>query len=343
MSTFRYLPAHHLAGRAHVIIDGASRPGTAYTLSHWPHTPTPRELDADLSTEIVRNALRHPERLPAQVDLVSIDHYDVDGVVALALAVVDGLESEYGPLLVGAARVGDFDVVTDRHAALIAFTLNALDDPERSTGPGASALSGPRDPLEHCGARAAKAMGILFELAGDPERFEAWWREEWDAYDSSVRALADGRAAIEEDPALDLAVVRVDPGVTADGRAAWGSATLHRAAVHSATTCLRVATVAPGRMEFHYRYESWVRLTSRRPRRRVDLERLAHELTAAETAACRWAFDGAGSVSGSLHPIGDAASTIEPERFVELVRGELATLDDGPAAWDPYPPTPHRH
>src|SRR5271155_67758 len=97
---FRYVPAHLLAGRAHVIVDGAARPGTAATLSHWPATPTPAELGADLSAEIVRRARRRPELLPAGVDLASIDHDDVDGVVALALLVVDGLDRQYGPLLV---------------------------------------------------------------------------------------------------------------------------------------------------------------------------------------------------------------------------------------------------
>jgi hypothetical protein len=98
-----------------------------------------------------------------------------------------------------------------------------------------------------------------------------------------------------------------------------------------------VATVAGDRLEFHFRYESWVRLAGRRPRPRVDLERLAQLLTAAEETTGRWAFDGAGSITGSLHLVGEGAvSTIEPERFVELVAAELALLDDGPPAWDPY-------
>jgi hypothetical protein len=36
--------------------------------------------------------------------------------------------------------------------------------------------------------------------------------------------------------------------------------------------------------------------------------------------------------------VGDAGSTIDPGRFLELLYGELAAEDTGPAAWDPYGP-----
>ncbi len=321
-----------------MIVDGAPRPGTAYTLSHWPHTPTPPDLDADLSTEIVRLALRRPERLPPGIGVASIDHYDVDGVVALALLVLDGLDAAHGPLLVEAARVGDFDVVTDPRAALIAFALSALADGDRGKWNVPLAPLGSPDPLERTGTTAGEALDLLPDLAADPQRFEPLWRREWDAYDASARALAGGGATIEDVPALDLAVVRIDDDRAAVAGATWESAPLHRAAVHSATACLRVAILAAGRMEFYYRYESWVRLAGRRPKPRVDLERLAHDLTAAEKSAGRWAFDGAASIVGALHMVGDATSTIEPERFIDMVRAELTTLDEGPPAWDPYRP-----
>jgi len=323
--SFRYVPAHLLAGEPHVIVDGAARPGTVYTLSHWPGTPTPPSLNADLSAEIVRLALAAGETLPA-VDVASIDHYDVDGVVALALLVIEGLDAEHGPILVEAARVGDFDVVTDRRAALIAFALNAIDDHEKAR---------PRDTFEYGGVVAGKALDVLSALAADPQRFESLWRAECAAYDASVRALAEGAATIEEIPELDLAVVTVAP--RHHGAPSWGSWPIHRAAVHSETDCLRVATLAGGRMEFRYRYESWVRLATRRPRPRVDLDQLARDLTAAEAASARWTFDGAGSITGSLHLIGDdTTTTLEPRRIVDMISGALAALDRGPPAWDPY-------
>ncbi len=200
---YRFVPPRELAGRPHVMVDGAARLGTVATLSHWPGTPTPPALRADLSAEIARLALRHPEQLPSGLEVASIDHYDVDGVVALALVVLEGLDDAVGPLLVEAARVGDFDVVTDRRAALIAFSLNALG----RAGP----VGEGGDPPDRLGAVAAEALALLPSLASDPEDFRHLWRDEYRAYQASVEALAEGWATIEEFPDVDLAVLRVDP------------------------------------------------------------------------------------------------------------------------------------
>jgi uncharacterized protein DUF6687 len=335
VKTFHYLSPHLLDGSDHLIVDGAPRFGTVGTLSHWPGTPTPAALRADLSTEIARVARRRSDLLPAGVDTVSIDHFDVDGVLAVALLVVDGLDDEHGPVLVEAARVGDFDVVTDRRAALIAFALNGL---QRQVA--AEYAEAPRPQhdqvLESDGEAAGRALKVIVDLAADPDRFAPWWRDEWRAYDASREALAAGRITIEEVPDLDLAVVRVDPGVDVTSTR-WKSAPLHPAAIHSATSRLRVATVAGDRGELRYRYESWVRLVSRRPRPRVDLDRLAGELTALETDGARWVFDGAGALRAALHlKEPDTGTSIDTERLIELMRRGLRTADQGLPAWDPY-------
>jgi hypothetical protein len=108
------------------------------------------------------------------------------------------------------------------------------------------------------------------------------------------------------------------------------------------TPCLRVATIAAGRVEVRYRYESWVRLVSRRPRPRVDLAPVAAELTRAETAGARWVFDGAGAITGALHLADGPATTLDPQFVVDVVCGRLVVLDTGPPAWDPYAARPRR-
>jgi hypothetical protein len=330
MDRFRFVAPHLLGDVPHVMVDGAPRRATVYTVSHWPRTPTPTWLVGDLSTEMALQARRYPERLPGPVEVASIDHYDTDGIIALALLVLDGLDEGHGPLLVEAARVGDFDVVTDRRAALVAFALQALEDVD----PAGARRPAPSNGVEQLAVVADDALGVLPDLVADPGRFAYLWGAECAAYDASLEAMAAGHVTIEEIPELDLAIVRVGHD---DSAAHWKGAPLHRAAVHSATSCLRVATVVGARMELRYRYESWVRLATRRPRPRVDLERLAAELAATETAPNRWVFDGAGALRGALHLArADAASTIHPERFLDLLTSALAVLDAGPPAWDPY-------
>ncbi|HTZ07768.1 MAG TPA: DUF6687 family protein, partial [Acidimicrobiales bacterium] len=178
-------------------------------------------------------------------------------------------------------------------------------------------------------------LRLLPDLVEDPERHEELWGPEWRAFDAAVAVLGDGGATVEEHPEHDLAVVRLEgahPGLAA---AAWDGAPLHRAAVHSATTCLRVLTVSGPHLELRYRYESWVRLVSRPVRPRVDLEAVAARLTAMEGGGARWRFDGAGAITPALHPVAAAPSTIDPERLVDVVCAALAELDAGPPAWDP--------
>jgi hypothetical protein len=317
------------------MVDGAPRPGAVCTLSHWPGTPTPVKLWHDVSAGIVLRALACPGFLPDGVEVASIDHYDADGVIALGLLCVESLAEEHGPLLVDAARVGDFDVVTDRAAAPVAFALGSLGDVERA----AAALDVPvpsGDVMDRTAWAVTEALRLLPGLAADPEPHRALWSDEADAFDASGRALSEGWASIEERSAHDLAIVRVDVGHPDAARAAWGGAPLHPGAVHSATDHLRVATMAGGRVELRYRYESWVRLETRRPLPRVDLAAVATELTRMEAGGSRWVFDGAGALTGALHLADRGASTLDPEDVVDLVYQRLEILDAGPPAWDPY-------
>jgi hypothetical protein len=331
----QYVPAGLLAGRPHIIVDGAPRPGTVCTLSHWPGTPTPKELWDDVSAGIVVRALARPDLLPDDVEVASIDHYDADGVIALGLLCIEGLAADHGPLLVEAACVGDFDVVSSRRAALVAFAVAFLGDVDRAEALlGASAPHG--EVMERCAWSATEALRLLPSLVEDPDRHRTLWVDEADAYDASSRALVEGWASIEDRPEHDLAIVRIDVTHPHAAAAVWGGTPLHLAAVHSATERLRVVTIAAGAVELRYRYESWVRLVSRRPRPRVDLTTVATELTAAETAGARWVFDGAGAITGALHVVtGEGATTLDPEVVVDSVCRNLAILDAGPPAWDP--------
>ena len=315
---YRFVGAPDLHAVPHVMVDGAPRDGTVCALSHWPGTPTPRALWADLSAEIVLKALEHPGFIPDEVEVASVDHEDVDGVVSVALLCVEGLAASHGPLLVEAARVGDFGVVLDRTAALVAFAVAAV--------------------LDRAGRGRAneQALNSLPALVADHGAYESLWRDEAASFDASGDAIAREWASIEERPELDLAVVRVDTRHPDAPSAAWGGDPLHRAAVHSATSCLRVATITPGRFEVRFRYESWVRLATRRPRPRVDLSYAARQLCEAETGGARWTFDGAGAITPALRVVGGGPSSLSPAHFLDVVCGQLSELDRGEPAWDPY-------
>ncbi len=264
------------------MVDGAARPGTVMTLSHWAHSATPRKLRKDLSAEIVLRALEEGYVDTAGTDLATIDHYDEDGVAALALLLLPGLAERHSGVLVEAARVGDFGVVRDRRGALVAFGIATLGDALRTPlhvpRPARDARTGH---LDMCALATRHALSIIDELASDPQRFESLWRDEAAALDAAMAGM--GRwVRIEEIPEHDLAIVRVDPAASGAGLAVWGDHVIHPAAVYSSTARLRIATVAGDRLEVRFRYESWVRLASRRPRLRVDLTSFASILDSLE-------------------------------------------------------------
>lgn len=339
-AAWRYVPAGELADRPHVVVDGAASPATACTLSHWPRTPTPRQLWADTSAEIVLRALRRPRLLPAGVELATVDHYDADGAIALALLVVGGLAERHGVVLADAARAGDFDVIRSRRGALVAFALEALRARSASSS-GAAAVSDdeacrPGRAPDATAAATYAALELLPSLVEEPEEFEDLWGPEASAYDAACTLRDRQTVRIEEHPALDLAVVRGDHDALAAAGAGWNGAAVHPAAVHSATACLRVAVVAGAHYELHFRYETWVRLTGRRPRLRVDLSALAETLTEAEADRGRWRFDGAGAITPVLCRADGAESTLSPERWLAEVGQALDALDRRAPAWDPY-------
>jgi hypothetical protein len=180
---------------------------------------------------------------------------------------------------------------------------------------------------------------MLAELPGlmnDPSRYREFWEDEFNHWQDSEQAIADGRVVIDEYPQLDLAVVRIptDMPVRIVRRylRKW-QRSVHPFAVHNVTDCSRIVWIKGASLEMQYRYESWVQLASRRPLLRVDLSDLASELSDRETAGGEWLFEGVNEVAPRLMLRGSCRSSIAPADFL----GHLfAALESAPPAWDPY-------
>jgi hypothetical protein len=211
-----------------------------------------------------------------------------------------------------------------------------LSDPSRTPLESVRALGNERAKhLEICELAAEHALTIISELADQPSRFESLWHDEAVAFDAAAGGIGDW-IEIEEVPEHDLAIVKVAPDRSLGESAGWGEHLVHPAAVNSATDMMRIATVAGKRMELRYRYETWVRMETWRPRPRVDLSGLAAALTGLEPAGVRWSFDGAGAIRPVLKVVGDAPSGVPADQFLEEVKKSFADLDSGRSAWDPY-------
>lgn len=386
-----YVSCEELGDRPHVMVDGAARPGSVLTLSHWPQSPTPPLLARDLSGEIVLDLLtavrrveacgpeagptgpvvgpagpeagsaaaaagRRPPRRPGRgprydrpedeviaaavgaaegAVAVTSDHFDEDGLIALYGLVAPEAALRDRELLVEVASCGDFGVVTSDVAAQICFAIGPLAEKETAQGSGTS-------------ERFSATLPRLPELLEHPARFKSLWSEVWASLVAGRAALANGGIAIDEYPHVDLAVVRrVRPSPALDlsppdldraGRRGLDrlvdtvAPPRHPVAVHSATSAGRVLAFDGDRCELHLRYESWVRVVSRRVPLRPDLAQLARQLSAKEPSGRQWEENGVGAIVARLCPAG-GRTEIDPDLIVTSV---CDFLESAPPAWDPF-------
>lgn len=332
----RFVPVGQLADRPNVIADGAALPSTVLTLSHWPASPTPADLAEDTSARIAFRYLADAKRWPA-ADAVSNDHFDQDGLVTVYALVSPDEAGVRQAVLEDVAAAGDFATFTERDSARVSFALAALADPERSPlGP--ALLGAPYSEL--CAGLYDELLGMLPELVDGVELHRGLWEEEDAALAAAETALAAGDITIEEVPDLDLAVVTIPANRSARLATRFSSrrdAACHPAAINNATSALRILTVQGRRYELVYRYESWVKYTSRRPLPRVDLAPLADELQQEERNGARWSFDGVAALVPSLRLVDGHESDLAPPRLQEMVERFLAAA---PPAWDPYASRP---
>ena len=145
---FRYVPSCKLGELPNVIVDGAPNEHTVLTLSHWPKSGTPSGLMRDTSAEIASVYLEAPN-LHGNVDVVSNNHFDEDGLVALFTLLEPELASAQRDLLLDVATTGDFGTYRRRDAARIVFTLSAYADPKLSPLPAELFQAADDDYQEH--------------------------------------------------------------------------------------------------------------------------------------------------------------------------------------------------
>ena len=328
----RFLPYDLTATTPNIIVDGSGNEQTVLTLSHWPKSGSPPGLRGDTSTSIVFNYLDTPE-VHVEAEAVSNNHFDEDGLVGIFALLQPMVAQRHRDLLVDVAQAGDFGVFERRHAARIAFVLSAYADPEVSPLP-TGLFTRPYADL--ASELYVQLLEVLPGLITSVEDYRSLWESEDARLTASEELINRGVITIEEQPDLDLAVVRLPEELTRQRVHRFTQQRLaecHPFALHNRTACSRLLLLQGRRAELQYRYESWVQFASRRPSPRVDLSQLASELNREETTGGRWVFDGVDQITPKLHLDGSEQTSVPIDTLVRLVEHHLRT---GPSAWDPY-------
>jgi hypothetical protein len=320
-----YVPFHLLGDKPNVIVDGIGNAKTRLTLSHWPGNKTPSQFKADLSAEIVFNFIDHGE-MPADVEAVSNNHFDEDGLVSL-FAILNPEEAcQNREFLIDVARAGDFARFEDRDAARVSWVISAWTDPDRSPL-NRTIFSGTHDQLS----------AVLFEellqrlpaIVDKIGHFETFWSAEDKFLDLTEDAIEKGLIEISEDSDADLAVVVIpDGGILGQGRppahaASWISSVCHPMAIHNRVDSHRVLVIHKRHFSFYYRYETWVDFVSKNLPPRIDLSAFARRLNELERGATHWQFSGVNDIIGRLTMREGSDSRLSPNEIVKLLTTEL--------------------
>jgi hypothetical protein len=326
----KFVPYHRLDGRPSVVVDGSPAPGTLLTVTHWPGFPPPAGIADDLSAQMAFHLLERPDLVPGEVEAVSNNHFDQDGLVSIYALVAPDDAVRRRRFLEDVASAGDFALGHDRDAARVSMVLAAL----------AGGDDLPADGGERTGVLYEDAIGRLPELCDHIGRYRDVWADEDATLAASDAAFEDGRAVIAERPDLDLAVVTVAEDTPEAGGHRFSHervSGLHPMAVNGRTERVTLARLRGRRYDVELRYEGWVQLQSRPVRARRDLAPLAARLQDEETGDAVWSATPVSGLLPRLH-LGDGQeSSIAPDRFVDLLTDHLRTA---PPAWDPYTPVP---
>ena len=330
--SMRFVPYDEMGSQPNLIVDGAASPSTVLTLSHWPKSGTPAALKRDTSAEIVFAYLDSPPH-HVNAEAVSNNHFDEDGLVGIYTLLNPASAQRQRDLLLDVARAGDFGTYHDRDAARIAFAISAFADAEQSPLPKelfALPYAAMAATLYH------RLLELLPRLFANPADYKKLWEAEDNKLTASEALIESGEITITERADIDLAVVSIPealPKETVHRFTQTREAECHPFAIHSRTERSRILLVRGKRIEFQYRYESWVQYVSKRPPARVDLSGLAAELNEEEASGGHWTFDGVDRITPRLYLEGSADSSLEPGDVERRLEQHLRV---GKAAWKPY-------
>ena len=164
-TALRYESYEQTADRPNVVVDGSPNAGTVVTLTHWPGIPCPPGTEADLSAQMAFRYLDRGADLHGAAEVVTNNHFDQDGLVAVYALSRPGDALARRDLLEDLAAAGDFGTFRSRDAARLSMAIDAYADPDRSPWTALPEDSDER-PVPGAAGAAARAGST------DPERRE---------------------------------------------------------------------------------------------------------------------------------------------------------------------------
>ena len=325
-----FLSYTELDGVPHIVVDGTAHKDSVIVLSHWANSGTNPGWIRDTSAEIVFDYLDH-HSIPSYIKYVSNDHYDQDGLVAMIALVNPHVAQKYRELLIDVAEAGDFGTYKDRKAARIAMALINMIAPDSGYFE-ESAYSLPYPQM--AALFYEKGLELLPEMLEDIDSFKALWEEEDEFLSYSEDLVKQQRVSIEEDVDNDMAVVTIPTGLGNRNFHRFSMnhfGAIHDIAIHNATRRARLFYIHGKKVQFKFRYETWVQLKNNIHPLRVNLSPLAEKLS--QIDCVKWTYDGSKNLVPLLCPEESRDTSLQPQDVLGLLTDELKF---GAVDWNPY-------
>lgn len=303
-------------------------------LSHWPGPPPPLPLAHDVTTGMalayVRATVTERQDLLGSFSVLTNDHYDTDGALALFTLLHPELALSHADLMIRAARTGDFRTWHGEDALAVDLTVWGVRESERS--PLREHLQAIDDYAQEAELCYRWLFAELPSILAEPFKWRALWHGRFDRIVDEYQRLLAGYFRVDDHKNLDLAVVYLREPVT------------RHLVVAAAGQRSRVLVVheRPGGYgyRFAYRNESWFLQVRDRTPPRFPLDDAVRELVELEpsrrgswwctpinSTSAQIGFGDAtqqADVFGDFRPDLDPASQLAPAVVLDVLRKTLS-------------------
>ncbi len=235
--------------------------------SHWQGNTTPPEVKADTSTEIALNLVASPNRaaLTNNIDLVTNNHFDADGVLSVWTVLNGERALEFRDLLISAAEAGDFSEHTSDDGVRVSIAIQGSDQAggdNDDASPLASFLAG--EEVVDDARSYELVLPEVERLLRNVNAYESLWRDGWNNVAAALESFTRGESRVVEYPEPRLSLVTVAPDLVDP---------VMGIAKHARGELFLIATPANGGWFYRldYPYYSWAETVARPPVARRDL------------------------------------------------------------------------
>jgi hypothetical protein len=185
--------------------------------SHWQGNTTPPEVKADTSTEIALKLVASPNRaaLTNNIDLVTNNHFDTDGVLSVWTMLNGERALEFRDLLISAAEAGDFSEHSSDDGVRVSIAIQGSDQAgsdSKDASPLASFLAGHE--IDDDSSAYELVLPEVERLLGNVNAYESLWRDGWNSVAEALESFARGESRVVEHEASRISLITLAPGLS---------------------------------------------------------------------------------------------------------------------------------